>query len=79
MWVMMTRMYTTILKSWHKCLFTEHDQKYSKEIGFTAIQQFPIKAVLHIGKEAFYHRLGRGNPILSLFPMANEMAFQNAL
>lgn len=44
-----------------------------------AIQQFPIKVVLHIVKLAFYHRLGRGNLISSLFPMANEMAFQNAL
>lgn len=49
------------------------------KFGFMAIQQFPIKVVLHIVKVAFYHRLGRGNLIPSLYPMANEMAFQNAL
>lgn len=42
-------------------------------------QQFLIKVEWHIAKAAFCHRLGRGDPILSLFPMANEMAFQNAL
>lgn len=49
------------------------------KFGFMAIQQFPIKVVLHVVKVAFYHRLGRGNLISSLYPMANEMAFQNAL
>ena len=43
------------------------------------IQQFLIKVVWHIVKAAFYHRLGRGNLIPSLFPMANKMVFQNAL
>lgn len=43
------------------------------------IQQFLIKVVWHIVKVAFYHKQVRRNLILSLFPMANEMAFQNAL
>jgi hypothetical protein len=44
-----------------------------------AIQKFPIKVVWHIVKVAFYHSQGRENLIPSLFPMTNEVAFQNAL
>ena len=43
------------------------------------IQQFLIKVVWHIVKVAFYHKLSRGNLILSLFPQIHATAWTTQL